>query len=211
MTKKIILLIMLLGVFAYAVYAQQPKDPHEGHSHEQPAQPNPQPAPTNKPKPQSGAQQPKYGTVKAKGSPLSFMNKGEGTLKISGQGVILISDLNGSLQVQGYKELKQLPKGVVIKPPMDKRIRMFQGTGSMTIKGKYGSIRVKLEQGQMEYVGSGSMNIDGKGKYVYDGKEGDLINIGTMTLFIPTPEWMKKRFQEGDPLIAPKGRRGESK
>jgi hypothetical protein len=215
MTKKIIVLMGIIGIFAYAVYAQQPPDPHEGHSHEKPTPANEKPAPVSeKPGEQSSpnnSQKPKYGTVKANGSPLSFMNKGEGTLKFSGQGVILISDLNGSLQVQGFKELKQLPKGVTIKSPMDKRIRLFQGQGSITIKGKYGSVRVKLRHGQMEFVGSGSLNIDGKGKYVYDGKEGNLINIGTMTFFVPTPDWMKQQVKEADQLIAPKGRRGEIK
>lgn len=211
MTKKIITLILLLGAFAFAVFAQQPKDPHEGHSHDKPGQTAPKPAPVNNQKPPGDVGQPKYDRFKAKGNPLSFLSRGEGTLQISGQGVILIFDLNGSLQTQGFKELKALPKGVVIRPPMDKRVRMFQGNGRMTVKGKYGSVRVKLVQGEMEFFGSGSLNIDGKGKYLYDGNEGDLINIGTMTFFIPTPNWMKQRLKEGDPIIAPKGRTGENK
>lgn len=212
MTKKISILILLLGVFALAVFAQQPpRDPHEGHSHDKPEQASPPPAPVNNAKPSGTAGQPKYDRFKASGSPLSFLSKGEGTLQLSGQGVILVSDLEGSVQAQGFKQLKELPKGVVIKPPMDKRIRLFQGKGSMTVKGKYGSVRVKLLQGQMEFFGSGSLNIDGKGKFVYDGKEGDLINIGTMTFFIPTPAWVKQQLKEGDPIIAPKGRTGENK
>lgn len=139
-----------------------------------------QPAPA--PKPPA-----KTGSLSANGKLVSFFFRGEGTLQVKGTGVLLVADAEGDMQVSGFKELKQLPRNVTLKPAAAKRIRVFQGTGSITLKGKCLSFRVKMTPGEMSFNGIGSFNIDGNGKYRMDGKEFDLFASGTQTLLIPPP------------------------
>ncbi|MEN3000673.1 MAG: hypothetical protein ABDI19_02390, partial [Armatimonadota bacterium] len=132
---------------------------------------------------------PKEGSLRVKGESIRFFSRGEGTLTIKGHGFVLVGDLQGEIIPQGFRELKKLPRGVTLDPPMDKRIRIFHGKGTITIKGKYDSMKVALHTAEIEFRGGASFDIQGVGKGVRDGREEVVLYPSAVfTLIVPKPE-----------------------
>ncbi len=161
--------------------------------------------------PSGGTPPPQYpapkrpGTFKAEGRPLSFFARGEGRLTFSGRGYVVIhvpQDNSLKIQVSGFQEVKELPRNVRLKPPIDKRIRVFQGQGTITVEGKFDSIRVVLRQGSLDFRGIAAFNVGGIGKAFLDGQERQLSATGTFTYLVPEPEWQK----QDDVKVAPNPR-----
>ncbi len=149
------------------------------------------PAKTASSKPQEKPQ-PAIGTLTAKAKPLNFFSRGEGTLTIKGKGFILVGDLQGQITTNGFKEQKTLPRGVKLNPPWDKRLRIFMGEGTMTIQGKYDSVRGSMREGSLDFRGGAAFNLGGTGEALVDGtKKVNLFASATVTLFVPEPEFFK--------------------
>ncbi len=171
-----------------------------------PTPPQESPAGLNKPasaQPAPKNAQPKVGSLTVKGEGIKFFSRGEGTLTIKGHGFVLVNDLQGEVVAQGFRELKQLPRGVTLNPPMDKRIRVLHGKGTLTIKGKYDSVRCALTEAHIDFRGGASFEIMGTGTGKVDGKH-DIVIYPTaaFTLFVPEPEGMKQP-PPNEPEIAP--------
>jgi hypothetical protein len=174
------------------------------------AQPKDAPAPDKKPTPaQKPPQQPapKIGSLTAKGTGIKIAHaRGEGTLTIKGHGFVLVSDLQGEVIMQGFRELKQLPRGVTLDPPMDKRVRIFHGKGILTIKGKFDTIRAALDEAEIDFRGGASFEITGVGSGKLDGQKDLTLNpSAAFTIAVPLPpEWrLPPSISEAKPI--PKG------
>ena len=155
---------------------------------------------------------PKEGSLTVKGTGIRFFSRGEGTLTIRGHGFVLVGDLQGEIVAQGFQELKQLPRGVTLDPPMDKRIRIFHGKGTLTIKGKYDSMKVALTEAEIDFRGGASFEIQGTGGGKRDGEEVILYPSAAFTLIVPKPAWeTQQQPTEPAPTPAPKGRTPEPK
>ncbi|MFQ3610341.1 MAG: hypothetical protein SNJ72_02505 [Fimbriimonadales bacterium] len=182
-TFAIIVIVVGLLMLGVAQQAQQPTN-----------------SATNNQSPSGGTPPPQYpapqrpGTLKAQGQPLTFFARGEGTLTIQGRGYLLINDPTGKLNIQvaGFQQMKELPRNVRLKAPMDQRIRIYQGQGTLTVKGKFDSVRAVLRQGSLDFKGIGAFNLGGQGKAFLDGVERQLFPTGTFTLLVPEPDWQKQ-------------------
>jgi hypothetical protein len=155
--------------------------------------PNKKPTPTQAP-PQQPAPKPapKIGSLTAKGVGIKISHaRGEGTLTIKGHGFVLVSDLQGEVIMQGFREVKQLPRGVTLDPPMDKRVRIFHGKGTLTIKGKFDTIRAALDEAEIDFRGGASFEIMGVGSGKLDGQKDLTLNpSAAFTIAVPVPpEW----------------------
>jgi hypothetical protein len=174
--------------------------------HNTPA-PNKKPAPTQA-APQSPAPKPapKIGSLTAKGVGIKIAHaRGEGTLTIKGHGFVLVSDLQGEITTQGFRELQQLPRGVTLDPPMDKRVRIFHGKGTLTIKGKFDSIRAALDEAEINFRGGASFELMGVGSGKLDGQKEFTLYPGAATgLVVPIPDWMQQP-SPNEPKPIPKG------
>lgn len=172
------------------------------------------PAGNNKPAPGKNAPPnapPKEGSLTVKGESILFFSRGEGTLTIKGHGFVLVGDLQGEIIAQGFRELKQFPRGVTLDPPMDKRIRVFHGRGTITIKGKYDSMKVALDKAEIDFRGGASFDIQGVGTGKRDGKEEVVLYpSAAFTLVVPKPAW-ETQPQSTDVVPLPKGRTLEPK
>ncbi len=148
---------------------------------------------TDKTAPSKAQEKPKPpGTLTAKAKPLNFFSRGEGTLTIKGKGFILVGDLQGQITTNGFQEQKTLPRGVKLNPPWDKRLRIFMGEGTITIQGKYDSVRGSMREGSLDFRGGAAFNLGGTGEALLDGtKKVNLFASGTITLFVPEPEFFK--------------------
>jgi hypothetical protein len=157
--------------------------------------PNKKPTPTQAP-PQQPAPKPapKIGSLTAKGVGIKIAHaRGEGTLTIKGHGFVLVSDLQGEVIMQGFRELKQLPRGVTLETPMDKRVRILHGKGTLTIKGKFNTIRAALDEAEIDFRGGASFEIMGVGSGKLDGQKDLTLNpSAAFTIAVPVPpEWMQ--------------------
>jgi len=169
--------------------------------------PNKTPAPTQAaPKQPAPKPAPKIGSLTAKGVGIKIAHaRGEGTLTIKGHGFVLVHNLQGEIVTQGFRELKQLPRGVTLDPPMDKRVRIFHGKGTLTIKGKFDTIRAALEEAEIDFRGGASFEIMGVGSGKMDGqKEFTLYPSAATGVIVPIPDWMQQP-SPNEPKPIPKG------
>ncbi len=197
MRTKALIGLLLVAVLLFGV-AQQAKPPAQ---QEQNKPNNQQSQNTQQKQNQAKPQQPKVGTLTAQAKPLQFLSRGEGTLTIRGKGFILVGDLQGNITTDGFKEQKELPRGVKLQPPWDKRLRIFMGQGTFTVQGKYDTVRVSLREGSLDFRGGASFNLGGNGTALLDGqKKVTLFASATVTLYVPEPEWMK---QPPEPDVKP--------
>ncbi len=184
-------IIISLLMFAVAQQAQQPD--------QQPKQPAGNAS--NNQSPAGGTPPPQFpvpkrpGVLKAEGRPLSFFARGEGTLTLRGRGYVLINDPTGNLKIEvsGFQEVKELPRNVRLQAPMNQRIRVFQGQGTITVRGKFDSVRAVLRQGTVDFKGIAAFNIGGSGKALLDGVERQLFPTSTFTLLVPEPNWQQQQ------------------
>jgi len=176
-------ILALIGglILAVTVGVAQPKAPSP--TKETPGS-NQQPATQNALQKAS----PALGSLTVKGEGIKFFSRGEGTLTIKGHGFLVVGDLQGEVIMQGFREMKRLPRGVTLDPPMDKRIRVFLGKGTITIKGKYDSMKVALTEAEIDFRGGASFEIMGTGKGRIDGRrELILYPSAASSIFVPEP------------------------
>jgi hypothetical protein len=180
--KKLIALITAFAVLVVGVAQQQNNAPQNQQG--QPKQE--QQAKQQKPEP------PKPGVFTAQGKPLNFFTRGEGTLTVRGRGYLVVNTVQGKMQVEGFQEAKDLPRGVRIKPPLDQRLKVYKGQGVLRIQGKYDSVRAVLREGQIEFKGVAAFNLSGMGTAFLDGARRDLTPVSTFTLLVPEPKWQQE-------------------
>ncbi len=181
---------VVAAMLAIAQQASQPTPKQEADSKTTPQTQSAQPSQTTPAKAQEKPKPP--GTLTAKAKPLNFFSRGEGTLTIKGKGFILVGDLQGQITVNGFQEQKTLPRGVKLNPPWDKRLRIFMGEGTITIQGKYDSVRGSMREGSLDFRGGAAFNLGGTGEALLDGsKRVPLFASATTTLFVPEPEFFK--------------------
>lgn len=188
------LALIVAGMLAIAQQATQPAQKQEADSKTTTTQTqNSQPTQTAQPKAQAKQEKPKPpGTLTAKAKPLNFFSRGEGTLTVKGKGFILVGDLQGQITVSGFQEQKELPRGVKLNSPWDKRLRIYMGEGTLTIQGKYDSVRASMREGSIDFRGGAAFNLGGTGEALLDGsKKVPLFASATTTLFVPEPEFFK--------------------
>ncbi|MCX7924456.1 MAG: hypothetical protein N2554_01445 [Fimbriimonadales bacterium] len=183
--KKLIALITAFAVLVVGV-AQQHDHSHD-HQHDNQQQPKQQQA-----QPQQKQQPPKPGTLTAQGKPLNFFARGEGTLIVRGRGYLIVNTVQGKMQIEGFQEMKDLPRGVRIKPPLDQRLKVYKGQGVLRIQGKYDSVRAVLREGAIDFKGVGAFNLSGMGVAYLDGARRDLTPVSTFTLLVPEPRWQQE-------------------
>ncbi len=187
-------------ILVLVISVAQQKDAPAPNKKSQSTQPPPQ-QPAPKPAP-------KTGSLTAKGVGIKIAHaRGEGTLTIKGHGFVLVHNLQGEIVTQGFRELKQLPRGVTLDPPMDKRVRIFHGKGTLTIKGKFDTIRAALDEVEINFRGGASFEIMGVGSGKMDGQQEFTLNPGAaIGLAVPIPDWMRQPFpNEPKPIPPPKG------
>ncbi|MFN3689366.1 MAG: hypothetical protein ACK4UU_00400 [Fimbriimonadales bacterium] len=143
---------------------------------------------TNAPQ-QPKSETPKTGTLTAQGKPLNFFSRGEGTLTVRGRGYLVVNTIQGNLQVEGFREVKELPRNVRLKPPLDQRIKVYMGQGTLRIQGKYDSVNAVLREGRIDFKGIAAFNLSGVGAAYLDGVRRALTPISTFTLLVPEPKW----------------------
>lgn len=178
--KKLMALIVVGLVWMASTAQQQPSKQ---------AQP-PQPAPKQEQaKTPQQPKQPKQGTFKAQGRTLSFFTRGEGALTLRGSGYLVVYSVQGQVQVEGFREVKELPRNVRIKPPLDQRMKVFIGQGTLRIQGKYDSVRGVLRNAQVDFKGVASFDMSGTGTASIDGKQRELTPITSFTMLVPEPNW----------------------
>ncbi len=154
-----------------------------------------QPARNNKPA-QSAPRQtapgnpaPKTGSFTLKGTGIKFFSRADGTLTIKGHGFVIVGDLKGEIRAQGFRELKQLPRGVSLNPPINQRFRVFHGRGTLTIQGKYDSLKASLTEAEISFRGAGSFEMMGVGKGIRNGKELVIYPSAATPIIVPEPAW----------------------
>ncbi len=186
--KKLIALITAFAVLVVGI-AQQ----HD-HTHQHNGQQQPKPAQAQQPQ-----KPPKPGTLTAQGKPLNFFSRGEGTLVVRGRGYLVINTVQGNVQIEGFREVKELPRNARIKPPLDQRLKVYMGQGVLRIQGKYDSVRAVLREGQIDFRGVAAFNLSGAGAAFLDGVRRDLTPIGTFTLLVPEPRWEQEEVDAKTP------------
>lgn len=184
--KKRIALIGALAVLVVGVAQQHDHSHDHAHDH-QPKQPQAQQQ--TQPKAQ---QPPQPGKLTAQGKLLSFFTRGEGTLIVRGRGYLVINTVRGNVQVEGFREVKELPRNVRLKPPWDKRIKVYMGQGSVRIQGKYDSLRAVLRDAQIEFNGIGAFELAGEGEVTTGGVKRALAATSTFSLLVPEPRWRQE-------------------
>ncbi|GIV05701.1 MAG: hypothetical protein KatS3mg016_1276 [Fimbriimonadales bacterium] len=178
--KKLFVLITAFAVLVVGgAQRTTPSQPSAPQAQPQKAQPTKQP-------------QPKQGALTAQGKPLQFFTRGEGTLTVRGRGYLVVNTVQGKMQIEGFQEVKELPRGVRIKPPLDQRLKVYMGQGVLRIQGKYDSVRAVLREGQIEFKGVAAFNLSGMGAAFVDGARRDLTPVSTFTLLVPEPKWQQE-------------------
>lgn len=189
--KRFLAVMVICTMIAVGATQQQnnaPQNQQEQPKQEQQAQ---------QPKPEP----PKPGVFTAQGRPLNFFSRGEGTLTVRGRGYLIINTVQGRVQIEGFQEVKQLPRNVRIKPPLDQRLKVYMGQGAVRIQGKYDSVRAVLREGQIDFKGVAAFNLSGIGEAAVDGVKRNLTPTSAFTLLVPEP-----RFQQEDNItpVTPK-------
>jgi hypothetical protein len=65
--------------------------------------------------------------VFTRGQANNFFSRGEGALVFRGRGYLVINTVQGKVQIEGFQEVKELPRGVRIKPPLSERLKVYMG------------------------------------------------------------------------------------
>lgn len=152
--------------------------------------PQPQDASPQQGQSQSQAQKPpKPGTFTAEGRQINFFSRGEGTLVFRGRGYLVINTVKGKVQVEGFQEVKELPRGVRIKPPLSERLKVYMGQGTVRIEGKYDSVRAVLRDVRIDFRGVAAFTVQGTGTANIDGTRRELTPVSAFTLLVPEPNW----------------------
>lgn len=170
---------VLMGGVAQQSNAPQPRD---ALSNQQPAQSQAQ----KRPEP------PKPGTFTAEGRQLNFFSRGEGTLVFRGRGYLVMNTVKGKVQVEGFQEVKELPRGVRIKPPLSERLKVYRGQGTVRIEGKYDSVRAVLRDVRIDFRGVAAFTLQGTGTAFVDGTRRELTPVSAFTLLVPEPNWQRE-------------------
>ncbi|MCS7209356.1 MAG: hypothetical protein NZ874_07275 [Fimbriimonadales bacterium] len=167
--KRLVALITVIAVLVVGV-AQQP-------------QKNTSQQASSKPK--------KIGVFSAQGKILNFFSRGEGTLIVRGRGYLVMNTVQGRVQLDGFREVKELPRGVRIKPPLNQRLKVYMGQGTVRIEGKYDSVRAVLREARLEFKGDAAFLLQGVGTCTLDGVQRELSPVHVANYFVPEPNWMK--------------------
>lgn len=167
---------VLMGGVAQQSEAPQPQD----------ASPSQQPA---QPQAQKQPESPKPGTFTAEGRQLNFFSRGEGTLTFRGRGYLVINTVKGKVQIEGFQEVKELPRGVRIKPPLNERLKVYMGQGTVRIEGKYDSVRAVLRDVRIDFRGVAAFTLQGTGTAYVDKVKRELTPVSAFTLLVPEPNW----------------------
>ncbi len=177
---RLLALIVICTMIAIGATQQQNNAPQqEPPKQEQATQPKQQP--------------PKPGVFTAQGKPLNFFTRGKGTLTVRGRGYLIVNTVKGTMQVEGFQEVKELPRNVRLKPPLDQRMKVYKGQGVLRIQGDFDSVRAVLREGQINFNGVAAFNLSGVGEAAVDGVKRNLMPTGAFTLLVPEP-----RFQQED-------------
>ncbi|MFT0751759.1 hypothetical protein [Synechococcus sp. RC10A2] len=173
-------LIALITAFAVLVggTAQQSNAPKQEPPKREQAQQK-----TQKPEP------PKPGVFIAEGRQINFFSRGEGALVFRGRGYLVINTVQGKVQIEGFQEVKELPRGVRIKPPLSERLKVYMGQGTVRIEGKYDSVRAVLRDVRVDFKGIGAFTMQGTGTASIDGVKRELTPITAFTMYVPEPNW----------------------
>jgi hypothetical protein len=70
------------------------------------------------------------------GRQINFFSRGEGALVFRGRGYLVINTVQGKVQIEGFQEVKELPRGVRIKPPLSERLKVLHGIGYRAHRGQ---------------------------------------------------------------------------
>jgi hypothetical protein len=133
---------------------------------------------------------PKPGIFTAEGRQINLFSRGEGTLVVRGQGYLVINTVRGKVQMEGFQEVKKLPRGVRLKPPLSERLKVYMGQGTVRIEGRYDSVRAVLRQVRVDFKGVAAFTLQGTGTVSVDGVKRNLTPIAAATFFVPRPQWM---------------------
>jgi len=140
-------------------------------------------------KPQKQPEPPKPGVFTAEGRQINFFSRGEGTLVFRGRGYLVINTVQGKVQIEGFQEVKKLPRGVRIKPPLSERLKVYMGQGTVRIEGKYDSVRAVLRDVRIDFKGVAAFTMQGTGTAYVDGVKRELTPVSAFTMLVPEPKW----------------------
>jgi len=177
--RKLVALItafaVLVGGIAQKSETPPPKQepPKREQAQQQPRKPEP----------------PKPGVFVAEGRQINFFSRGEGTLVFRGRGYLVINTVQGKVQIEGFQEVKELPRGVRIKPPLSERLKVYMGQGTVRIEGKYDSVRAVLRDVRVDFKGIAAFTMQGTGTASIDGVKRELTPITAFTMYVPEPNW----------------------
>jgi hypothetical protein len=175
--RKLIALITAFAVLVGGI-AQQSNAPKQEPPKREQAQQK-----TQKPEP------PKPGVFVAEGRQINFFSRGEGTLVFRGRGYLVINTVQGKVQIEGFQEVKELPRGVRLKPPLSERLKVYMGQGTVRIEGKYDSVRAVLRDVRIDFKGIAAFTMQGTGTASIDGVKRELTPITAFTMYVPEPKW----------------------
>jgi len=178
--RKLVALIAAFAVLVVGV-AQQSNAP----TPQPPKQESPQPQQQQPKQPEP----PKPGVFTAEGRQINFFSRGEGTLVVRGRGYLVINTVRGKVQIEGFREVKELPRGVRIKPPLSERLKVYMGQGTVRIEGKYDSVRAVLREVRIDFKGVAAFTMQGTGSASIDGVKRELTPVSAFTMLVPEPKW----------------------
>ena len=185
--RKLVALIAAFAVLVVGV-AQQSNAP----TPQPPKQESPQPKQQQPKQPEP----PKPGVFTAEGRQINFFSRGEGTLVVRGRGYLVINTVRGKVQIEGFREVKELPRGVRIKPPLSERLKVYMGQGTVRIEGKYDSVRAVLREVRIDFKGVAAFTMQGTGSASIDGVKRELTPVSAFTMLVPEPKWQTEEDVE---------------
>ncbi len=173
--RKLVALITAFAVLMGGIAQQSSAPQQEQKQPQQQAQQKPEP--------------PKPGVFTAEGRQINFFSRGEGTLVVRGRGYLILNTVRGKVQINGFQEVKELPRGVRIKPPLSERLKVYMGQGTVRIEGKYDSVRAVLREVRIDFKGVAAFTMQGAGTAFVDGARRELTPVSAFTLLVPEPRW----------------------
>ena len=175
--RKLVALITAFAVLVGGIAQQSNAPKQEPPKREQAQQKSQKPEP------------PKPGVFVAEGRQINFFSRGEGTLVFRGRGYLVINTVRGKVQIEGFQEVKELPRGVRIKPPLSERLKVYMGQGTVRIEGKYDSVRAVLRDVRIDFKGVAAFTMQGAGTASIDGVKRELTPVSAFTMLVPEPNW----------------------
>jgi hypothetical protein len=104
--------------------------------------------------------------------------------------------VRGKVQIEGFREVKELPRGVRIKPPLSERLKVYMGQGTVRIEGKYDSVRAVLREVRIDFKGVAAFTMQGTGSASIDGVKRELTPVSAFTMLVPEPKWQTEEDVE---------------